>query len=316
MRRPFASTTLTVPAGMSSARATATIDAMMGLVRSETSDMRRDHLLQARGRTRIAGLLEDFLEETFDDEPRCGIRIHAAAAEIEKLFVVDRPDGRAVRAARDVVDEDLELRFGVGSSAFRQQQVAVRLICLAPRRVLADRDDAGVGRVRAVVERALEKQIATRIGSAMALQRMEVELLVVLAEDKPKHVALCALTDKLDFDVAARHARAHREVQRDELRVSSDACVLMRKCDAVGGLVLYVHVGEMCALADDEVDDAGRERGQRLFVPLDDGRARAAIDRNVQPRIRTTIPFDDDGSGQLNAGWHDDMASAAPRGLS
>src|SRR5215469_10575013 len=117
MRRPFASTTLTVPAGISSTRATATIDAMMVLGRSESADVRRDHILQPLSRARIADLLEHFLEKAFDDESRRRVGIHAAAAKVEELLVVDRPDGCTVRATRDVVDEDLKLGFGVGASA-------------------------------------------------------------------------------------------------------------------------------------------------------------------------------------------------------
>src|SRR5215467_498796 len=222
MRRPCASTTLTVPTGMSSTRATATTVAMSDLVSSETADVRSDHLLQPLRRTRIANLLKHFLEEAFDDEPRRRVGIHPSTAQIEKLFVVDRSDGRAVRATRDVIDEDLKLRLGVRASAFGQEQVAVRLIRLTARRVFADRDDAGVRRMRAIVERALEKQVAARVRCAVALQCVEVELLVVLAEDETEHIALSALSDELDLDVAARHASAHREVQRDELRIASD----------------------------------------------------------------------------------------------
>src|SRR5215472_9194163 len=260
MRRPFASTTLTVPAGISSTRATATIDAMMVLVRSEAADVRRDHLLQPLSRARIADLLEHFLEEAFDDEPRRRVRIHATAAKVEKLLVVDGADGRAMCAARDVIDEDLELRFRVGASAFGQEQVAVRLIRLAARRVFADRDDAGVRRMRAIVERALEEKIAARVRRAMALQRVEIELLIVLAEDEAEHVALRALTDELDLDIAARHARAHCEIQRDELRVSSDARVLMREDDGVAWTVLHMDVRQSALIAHEKIDHAGNRR--------------------------------------------------------
>src|ERR1700720_4381657 len=105
MRLPPASTTLTEPSAISSPCATVTSCGMRRL-RSEAADVGRDHLLQRLGQTLIAGLCENVLEKTFGDDLRGSLRADAAALQVEQLFFVDRPDRGAVRAARDVIDED------------------------------------------------------------------------------------------------------------------------------------------------------------------------------------------------------------------
>src|SRR5215469_3642071 len=211
MRRSPVSTTLILPTGTSSIFATSTSVAILGLA----LEVGRERLLQRLRQPLIAGLVEHVLEKSLDDQARSGFAVHAAAGEIEQLVRVDRPDGGAMRATH-VVGFDLKFGFGVGARAFGEQQVAIRLVGVAALRALFDDDDAGVDRVCVTVERAFEKQIAARVGGAVALQRVVVELLLSTREDQAEHIALGAASEQLDFDVALGERTARAEIQRNQ----------------------------------------------------------------------------------------------------
>ena len=66
--------------------------------------------------------------------------IQAAALQIEQHLGIDGPDGRAVRAADDVVVQDLELGIRVGLGAIGQQDVLLLLARLGLVRRLVDAD--------------------------------------------------------------------------------------------------------------------------------------------------------------------------------
>jgi hypothetical protein len=77
-------------------------------------------------------------------------------------------------AALDVVGLDVEVGHALGPRTLAERQVAVRLERHRAPRLLTDADEAGVHALRRVLHRALEQQVAVRLGCDVVLQRAEV----------------------------------------------------------------------------------------------------------------------------------------------
>jgi hypothetical protein len=96
------------------------------------------------------------------------------------------PDGRAVRAAH-VVGEDLEARDAVGTRQVGEQQVAVRLVGVRALRPFRHLDQPLVDAAGAVLQAALDQQVAGRVRLQVPLQRVKVEVLAGVAEHEAVH---------------------------------------------------------------------------------------------------------------------------------
>ena len=85
-------------------------------------------------------------------------------------------------------------RLGIDSrvGALGEHEVAVGLERLRLLRVGPDADEARVHRLGGVLDRALEQQVAARVGRVVVLQRAEVEHLVTVAEVDGGEVGLRA----------------------------------------------------------------------------------------------------------------------------
>ena len=100
--------------------------------------------------------LEHVVEESEHDQALRLFGRDAARLEVVELLVVDRSDGRRVRAA-DVVRLDLEVRDRLRARAFGEHEVAVRLRRVRLLRGRAQAHEARVHRAGRVLDRALEQ---------------------------------------------------------------------------------------------------------------------------------------------------------------
>ena len=82
-------------------------------------------------------------QETLDHQPQRFGGVDPAALQIKDLFGIHRRDSGAMAAA-DVVGENLQLGYGIGASALREQEIAVLLKGLAARRSRLDPDQTGI----------------------------------------------------------------------------------------------------------------------------------------------------------------------------
>jgi hypothetical protein len=89
--------------------------------------------------------------------------------------------------------EDLEARDAVGARLVGEQQVAVRLVGVGALRILGDLDESLVHAAGAVLQAALDQQVAGRVRLQVALERVQVEVLPGVAEHEPVHERARAL---------------------------------------------------------------------------------------------------------------------------
>src|SRR3954451_13245993 len=120
-RCPCTSTRLACSSGTSSTAQTRTSAPM------KVPDLLVHRAPQRSGERRHREPSQDVLEEAEDDEPLGVFRAHTAGFEVVELVLVDRPDGRGMRAL-DVVGLDLEVRYRLRARTLGQHEVAVGLI--------------------------------------------------------------------------------------------------------------------------------------------------------------------------------------------
>ena len=188
------------------------------------------------------------------DEPLRFLGRHAAGGEVVELVVVDRTDGARVRALH-VVGLDLEVGDRLRLRALGEHEVAVglerhRLLGVAP-----DADEARVHRLRGVLDRALEQEVAPRVGRVVVLQGAEVEHLVAVAEVDRREVGLGARSREQRLAAEARVGAAQRDHRRPERRVPAEVRALQRDLPRAGAVLLHREVADVRVVADDQLDD-------------------------------------------------------------
>src|SRR5205814_9201669 len=92
---------------------------------------------------------EHVVEEPEDDQSLGLLGSYAARLEVVELLVVDRSDGRRVRAT-DVVRLDLEVRDRLGAGALGEHEISVGLRCVGLLRGGTQVDETRVDRTRFV----------------------------------------------------------------------------------------------------------------------------------------------------------------------
>ena len=177
---------------------------------------------------------EHVVEEPEHDQAFGFGRRDAARLEVVELVVVDRSDGRCVRAAH-VVGFDLEVRDRLGTRTLRQHEVAVGLRRVRLLRGAPQVHETGVHRAGGVFDRALEQQVAARPRRVVILEGAEVEHLFVVAEVHGELVALGGLTGEQCLAAQAGVLAAERDRRRLDGRVAPEVRALERELTTCAG---------------------------------------------------------------------------------
>src|SRR5205085_2856380 len=130
---------------------------------------------------RLIEALDDFVQETGDDEVLGHLYRDTAGAEIEEFVFIDLAAGGAV-GATDVVGQNFEpghrVRFGV----IAQEKITDLLISVSEMGVRFDPDQSTEGGASPVVERIFVQQIAGRVGRDVVLQGASIEFLFAMSD--------------------------------------------------------------------------------------------------------------------------------------
>ena len=103
--------------------------------------------------------LDDFGEESGDDEALGDFDRDAAGAEVEEFVFVDLAAGGAV-SAPNVVGHDFQAGHGVGLGVVAQEKVSHFLIGIGEMRMRFDTDESAESSTRTIGQRVFVKQIA------------------------------------------------------------------------------------------------------------------------------------------------------------
>ena len=90
--------------------------------------------MQVRSNRRLIEALDDFVQETGDDEVLGDLHRNAAGAEIKEFVFIDLAAGSAV-GATDVVGQNFETKHRVSFSVVAQEKVANLLINISEMRI-------------------------------------------------------------------------------------------------------------------------------------------------------------------------------------
>nr|BFF14056.1 hypothetical protein GCM10025699_53590 [Microbacterium flavescens] len=90
----------------------------------------------------LADLLHDLAEEAEDDETTGLVFGDAPRLEVEEVLVVEASGRAGVTGALDVTRLDLQVRDRIGPGPLAEDEVAVLLVAVGPRRGTADEDVA------------------------------------------------------------------------------------------------------------------------------------------------------------------------------
>src|SRR3989442_1159954 len=225
-------------------------------------------LLNSRGQfliDRVSNLgdrkaIEDLAEEPLDQHPLGHRAWDAAALQVKEVLRVDRADGRAVTAPKDVVVEDLEDRLGRRSSFFGEQQVAIRLVRRTQTGLGLDPHHADVDAPGAVLERALEEQVGGRVRRDMVLQRAEVEALLAGAEEDATQVGGGSGAFEHRLDPEPREAAAERDVDHPQSSIAAEMEALVGELPGPLAPLLQRDVADLGALLEEDLrGSAGKQ---------------------------------------------------------
>ena len=106
-----------------------------------------------------------------------------------------------------------------------------------------------------VLDRALEQQIAARVRRAVVLEGAEVEHLFAVTEVDGGEVAVAALAVERRLAAQPCVVAAERDRGGTERRVAPDVRALERDLPRVRAVLLYRHVPDVRAVADDQLHD-------------------------------------------------------------
>ena len=136
--------------------------------------------MQMRGDRRLIEALNDFGEESGDDEALGDLDRDTAGAEIEKFVFVNLTAGGAVTASH-VVSHNFETGHRVRFGIVAQEKIAHLLISVGEMRVRFDANQAAERAASTIVKRVLVKQIAGGVGGDVVLQGAGIEFLLASA---------------------------------------------------------------------------------------------------------------------------------------
>src|SRR5207237_3122387 len=286
---------------------------------SQLSLDRRAQLLAHAGERNS---IEHRHEEPLDDQPLSLAPRESPGHEVIELLLVHLSDRGPVRATH-VVREDLETRNAVGARRVGEQQIAVGLIGVCALRPFAHLDQALIDAARAVLEAALDEQVAGAVIGQMALQGVEMEVLAAVAEHEAVDERPRAGPRQVEIRIRLRHPAAEQRLDPLQLAVASDTCPLIRVVIDAASPVLQRAEDELGALADEGFGSAqmrGDPFGGLGELLLDDGGLSAVLDDEDGARSRdlagAVLPLEEpDRHGRLDAlGDVDERAAATDRG--
>ena len=130
---------------------------------------------------RLIEALDDFVQETGDDEVLGHLYRDTAGAEIEEFVLVDLAAGSAM-GATDVVGQNFETGHRVGFGVVAQEEVANLLIGIGEMRMWFDPNQSAKGGAGAIVESVFVKKIACSVRRDMVLQGAGIEFLFTTSD--------------------------------------------------------------------------------------------------------------------------------------
>src|SRR5882762_5484042 len=83
-------------------------------------------------------------------------------------------------------------------------------------RRLVDADEPGEVRAGPIPQRVVDDQVTARGVAKVILQRLEIDVLATMRRRDAEQISLTAAALEHDLKVVARHARAHRDIQRPQ----------------------------------------------------------------------------------------------------
>ena len=216
---------------------------------------------------RLIEALDDFVQETGDDEALGDWSRNAAGAEIEEFVLVDLTGGGAV-GAPDVVGQNFEAGHRVRFGVVAQEKVAHLLIGVGEMRVRFDPDESAEGGPGAIVERIFVKQIARRVRRDVVLQCAGVEFLVAFGDRDSEQIAAPAFADEPAQTFEARILCAEMQIETHRRGVVIDRGRVHLQCAHVFAPVLRADVSDLRARAGNEiVHAAGESCGRSVARP-------------------------------------------------
>ena len=137
--------------------------------------------MQVRSNRGLIEALDDFVQETDDDEVLGDLDRDTAGPEIEEFVLVDLTAGGAV-GATNVVGQNFEPGHRVGFGVIAQEKIADFLIGVSEMGVRFDANQSAKGGASAIVERVFVKEIAGRVGRDVVLQGTGIEFLFAMSD--------------------------------------------------------------------------------------------------------------------------------------
>src|SRR5262245_28478709 len=161
---------------------------------------------------RVIEALDDFVEESGDEEALANFGWDAAGAKVKELVFFDLAGGRAV-GATDVVGENFEAGHGIRFGVVAQEKITNLLIGVGEVSVRFYADESAENRTGTIVQRVFVEQIASGARRDMVLQCACVELLLMLCYGDSEQIAAATFANETAQAFEPRIFCAHVQIQ-------------------------------------------------------------------------------------------------------
>ncbi len=141
----------------------------------------------------------------------------AARPQIKQRFLIELPDGCAVRTAH-VIRKDFQLRLGVDSRVRRQQHRLIGLLGVGFLRILAHENFAVEYASRLAVQNAFVQFVAVAVRQGMVNRRVVIYQLLVFGMIHAIQRTFDAFAAQIGVEIIADDLPAKRNVVRREVR--------------------------------------------------------------------------------------------------